>query len=161
MNIFLNYMVEFWVFFCLQSCEGRFSWKCERRITVTSKHVIPSQERRINRDLILKIFKFRHRIFQIRKFNIQTSNLTRLRQSVRSFRIKFNVSCTTDLSGVMDTLIFLMSSDAVGEINFASFHPGFISAGAWKFIGKTNVMINEKWKRKREREREKRNMVAI
>lgn len=52
--------------------------------------------------------------------------LTQLRQSrVRSFRIKFNVSRATDLSGMMDTLIFLMSSDAVGEINFASFHPGF------------------------------------
>lgn len=45
------------------------------------KHVIPSQGRRINRDLILKIFKFRHRMFQIRRFNIQTSSLTRLRQS--------------------------------------------------------------------------------
>jgi hypothetical protein len=31
------------------------------------------------------------------------------------------VSHAADLSGVMGTLIFLMSSDAVGEINFASF----------------------------------------
>lgn len=88
--------------------------------------------------------------------------LTRLRQSSppRSSRIKFNVSRATDLSGVMDTLIFLMSSDAVGEINFASFHPGFILTGAWKFIGKTNVMINEKWKRKR-KSGKKKNPAAI
>lgn len=35
------------------------------------------------------------------------------------------MSRAADLSGVMGTLIFLMSSDAVGEINFASFRPGF------------------------------------
>lgn len=44
-----------------------------------------------------------------------------------------------------------MSSDAAGEINFVSFRPGFIPARlGWKFIGKTNVTINEKGKRKRE-----------
>jgi len=51
-----------------------------------------------------------------------------------------------------------MSSDAVAEINLASFRPAFISAGLGELIGKTNVTINEKGERKRgekERERER------
>lgn len=40
------------------------------------------------------------------------------------------------------------------------FARGFISSGAWKFIGKTNVMINERGKRKRAREAEKKRTGA-
>lgn len=54
------------------------------------------------------------------------------------------MSCAADLSGVMGSLIFLMSSDAVGEINFASFRPGFISS-----------RLEIHWKNKRHDKRER------
>lgn len=85
------------------------------------------------------------RISNSGNFNIQTPRNS-VPTPVRSFRIKFNVSCAADLSGVMGTLIFLMSSDAVGEINFASFRPGFIS---------TRLEIHWKNKRHDKRERKK------
>lgn len=92
--------------------------------------------------------------FQIQGSLIFRHRVTRVPTPLRSFRIKFNVSCAADLSGVMGTLIFLMSSDAVGEINFASFRPGFISS--WLEIHWKNKRHDKRERKKKTGEWEKR-----